>query len=391
VEALSFGFPFHVDPEHNLPMTERKHIVVVGGGIAGLSLASELAHDNEVTILEAEMQPGYHSTGRSAAVFVIPFVNDVVHRLSVASERFFVEPPKGFDRLSQRLTNVLVAEADNADQVTTFLDTWSRRCPWLKRVTGVEIRDEVPILKKEIVCGARDERSLALDVHNILEGHRRRLLERNGFIETRARVVEMSWQADRWRVELDNGKVLFGDMLINAAGAWATEVAELAGAVQVSLQPKRRTGIIVDTGVDSTSWPMIHVASGDLYFKPEASMLMVSPADETDSTPCDAQPDEWDVAVGMDRLNQLVTIDIDRPERTWAGLRSFVPDRAPVIGFDPQAPSFFWLAAFGGFGVQTSPTYSRMASGLINDESLPDDLEALRELVAPDRPNLDRG
>ena len=120
-------------------------------------------------------------------------------------------------------------------------------------------------------------------------------------------------------------------------------------------------------------------------------MLMVSPADETDSTPCDAQPDEWDVAVGMDRLNQLVTIDIDRPERTWAGLRSFVPDRAPVIGFDPQAPSFFWLAAFGGFGVQTSPTYSRMASGLINDESLPDDLEALRELVAPDRPNLDRG
>jgi len=258
-------------------------------------------------------------------------------------------------------------------------------------VTGAEIRDEVPILKKEIVCGARDERSLALDVHNILEGHRRRLLERNGFIETRARVVEMSWQADRWRVELDNGKVLFGDMLINAAGAWATEVAELAGAVQVSLQPKRRTGIIVDPGVDSTSWPMIHVASGDLYFKPEASMLMVSPADETDSTPCDAQPDEWDVAVGMDRLNQLVTIDIDRPERTWAGLRSFVPDRAPVIGFDPQAPSFFWLAAFGGFGVQTSPTYSRMASGLINDESLPDDLEALRELVAPDRPNLDRG
>ena len=246
-------------------------------------------------------------------------------------------------------------------------------------------------MKKEIVCGARDERSLALDVHNILEGHRRRLLERNGSIETRARGVEMSWQADRWRIELDNGKVLFGDMLINAAGAWATEVAELAGAVQVSLQPKRRTGIIVDPGVDSTSWPMIHVASGDLYFKPETSMLMVSPADETDSAPCDAQPDEWDVAVGMDRLNQLVTIDIDRPERTWAGLRSFVPDRAPVIGFDPQAPCFFWLAAFGGFGVQTSPAYSRMASGLINDESLPDDLEALRELVAPDRPNLDRG
>ena len=132
-------------------MGERKHIVVVGGGIAGLSLASELAHDNQVTILEAEIQPGYHSTGRSAAVFVIPFVNDVVHRLSVASEQFFTEPSKGFNHLSRPLPNVLVGKADNADQVVAFLDTWSVRCPWLCAVTGGEIRDEVPIIKKEIV------------------------------------------------------------------------------------------------------------------------------------------------------------------------------------------------------------------------------------------------
>ena len=388
---MSFGFPFDIDPEHNLRMGERKHIVVVGGGIAGLSLASELAHDNQVTILEAEIQPGYHSTGRSAAVFVIPFVNDVVHRLSLASEQFFTEPSKGFNHLSRPLPNVLVGKADNADQVVAFLDTWSVRCPWLCSVTGGEIRDEVPIIKKEIVCGVRDERSLALDVHNILEGHRRRLLERSGTIETRARVVGMSWHADRWHVDLDNGIALIGDILVNAAGAWAGEIAELAGASQVSLQPKRRTGIIVDPGVDSTSWPMVHVATGDLYFKPEASMLMVSPADETDWVPCDAQPDEWDVAVGMDRFNQLVSIEIDRPHRTWAGLRSFVADKAPVIGFDAQVPSFFWLAAFGGFGVQTSPAYSQMAAGLINDESMPEDLADLQELVAPDRPNLNEG
>ncbi len=371
-------------------MTERKHIVVIGGGIAGLSLASELARDNEVTILEAELQPGYHSTGRSAAVFVIPFVNDVVHRLSVASEQFFLEPPEGFNRLSQPLANVLVAEAEDADQVAAFLDTWSMRCPWLKRVTGAEIRDEVPILKKEIVCGAHDERSLGLDVHNIVEGHRRRLLERNGSVETRSQVTEISRETEGWRVVLDNGGTLTCDVLVNAAGAWAGEIAELAGAGEILLRPKRRTGIIVDPGVDSSSWPMVHLASGDLYFKPEATMLMVSPADETDWIPCDAQPDEWDVAVGMDRLNRCITIDINRPERTWAGLRSFVADRAPVIGFDVRVPSFFWLAGFGGFGVQTSPAYSRMAAGIINGETLPDDLEVLRELVAPDRPNLNR-
>ena len=371
-------------------MTERKHIVVVGAGIAGVSLASELSRDNDVTVLEAELQPGYHSTGRSAAVFVIPFVNDVVHRLSVSSERFFVEPPKGFDRLSQPLANVLVAKTEDADQVDAFLDMWSLRCPWLKRLTGAEIRDEVPILNKEIVCGARDERSLALDVHNIVEGHRRCLLECDGSVETLARVVEIGREADGWRIVLDNGRTLSGDVLVNAAGAWAGEIAELAGAVQVFLQPKRRTGIIVDPGIDSSTWPMVHLASGDLYFKPDATMLMVSPADETDWMPCDAQPDEWDVAVGMDRLNRSITIDIERPARTWAGLRSFVADRAPLIGFDAQAPSFFWLAGFGGFGVQTSPAYSRMAAGLINGEPLPDDLEALRELVAPDRPNLNR-
>ena len=222
------------------------------------------------------------------------------------------------------------------------------------------------------------------------EGHRRCLLECDGSVETLARVVEIGREADGWRIVLDNGRTVSGDVLVNAAGAWAGEIAELAGAVQVFLQPKRRTGIIVDPGVDSSTWPMVHLASGDLYFKPDATMLMVSPADETDWMPCDAQPDEWDVAVGMDRLNRSITIDIERPARTWAGLRSFVADRAPLIGFDAQVPSFFWLAGFGGFGVQTSPAYSRMAAGLINGEPLPDDLESLRELVAPDRPNLNR-
>ena len=364
-------------------------LLVIGAGIAGLSTASEAAADFDVSVIEAELQPGYHSSGRSAAVFVKPFINDVVHRLSVASENFFLNPPQGFEALARPLANVLVAEHGTESAIDDFLDAWSGRCPWLKRIQAHEVRELVPIIGNSVACGALDEQNLALDVHNLLDGHRRRLLERGGQLVANARVLDITRNASTWQVELEGGKSLSGDLLVDAAGAWADEIAVLAGVQPIGLQPKRRTGILVDPKTDVSAWPMTHVTTGDLYFKPEGPLLMVSPADEADSAPCDAQPEELDIAMGMDRFDKLTTAQVDRPVRSWAGLRSFVVDKTPVIGFDPNCDTFFWVAALGGFGVQTSPAYGPMAAALLRRESVPEEAFGVDTAsVAPDR--LDR-
>ena len=333
-----------------------------------MSLGMRATNDFDVTVVEAEFQPGYHSSGRSAAVFHIPFENDVVHRLSLMSESFFADPPETFGGVAGTLGNMMIATFEERHRVEEFLDTWTGRCPWLKRVVRDEMISLVPVLSPEFQLGVLDEKSKWLDTHALLDGYRRQLLESGGRLETSFRIVEIDDSKGFWTVTSNQGQTIEADILVNAAGAWADEVAQLAHVDKIGLVPRRRTGLRVHPSIPIANWPMCYLASGGLYFKPEGETLMLSPADAMVSAANDAQPEIIDVAIALDRLNQVTGLDFDRPAESWAGLRSFVDDEAPVIGFAPDHPNFFWFAAFGGFGIQTSPACSQIGCGLLRNK-----------------------
>ena len=351
--------------EHRLVGMKGDRIVVIGGGIAGMATAAELAENFDVTIVEQEFQSGYHSTGRSAAVLHLAFENDVVHRLTRLSETFYQSPPVGFARLAEPIDHIAFDTQEHRDLVESFVENWIESCPWLTLLDSNEIHTRAPLLGKQQVVGALDSKSMRLHVDAILQGYRRLFGEKNGKFLPSRRVLDIERTKSNWRLMIDQSNPIEADVLVNAAGAWADQIATMAGITPIGLQPRRRTGVIVDPQTDCTNHPMCYRASGGVYFKPEGPMLMVSPADTTDTVPCDAQPEELDVAVVIDTLNQCTTLDVKRPVNTWAGLRSFVSDARPVIGFDPSDEQFFWVAALGGFGIQTAPAYSKIASSLI--------------------------
>ena len=364
-------------------MPSKTRVVVIGGGMAGISSAARLAEDFDVTVLEQELQPGYHSTGRSAAVFHKAFENDIVHRLTCWSEPFFKEPEEGFEHAGEPMCHMLVGTHSDREAIGEFLAKWTGRCPWLYPMNETEIREHIPALDQSIQVGVMDEQSLKLDVHSLLTGFRKRLTACGGKILTQIRVESIGWNADRWCIAGANGTELEAEILVNAAGAWADSVARLAGVPTQGIQPKRRTALLVDAGVDISHWPMCYRAG--LYFKPDAGFLLVSPADETDTEACDAQPELLDVATTIERLNATVTLEIERPEQMWAGLRSFAPDRLPVIGFEREHEGFFWVAGLGGYGIQTSPAYSEIVKHLVQKQPLPDEMGIEEDLIAPSR------
>ena len=340
-------------------------VVVIGGGIAGIATAAELAYDFDVIVVEQEFQPGYHSTGRSAAVLHLAFENDVVHRLTRIAEPFYRSPPDGFGRLVEPMDHIAFDTEENRDLVESFIDNWIERCPWLVFLDAQDLHSRAPLLGEQNVSGALDSKSMRLHVDAILQGYRRLFAENGGTFLSSRRVIGIDRHQSNWRLTLTKSDSIEADVLVNASGAWADEIATLAGIRRIGLQPRRRTGVIVDPQTDCTNHPMCYRASGGIYFKPEGSMLMVSPADATDSPPCDAQPEDLDVAVVIDTLNNCTKLEVLRPVNTWAGLRSFVADAQPVIGFDPMDDQFFWVAALGGFGIQTAPAYSKAAASIL--------------------------
>lgn len=363
----------------------RPRILVVGGGIAGFSLAMQVSRQFDTTVVEAEFQPGYHSTGRSAAVFHIAFENDTVHRLSLESESFFLDPPKSFGTIATSLENMMIAKSEELNIVESFLDTWIGRCPWLQKLNGRDITARIPVVRTNFQEGVLDTRSLALDVHALLEGYRRTFVDSGGEVMTNRRLVELDDSGGYWTASFDQGNSLEVDIVVNAAGAWADEVATLGGVQPVGLVPKRRTGLRIQPDVDFKNWPMCYRATGDLYFKPEGSSIMLSPADATESPPCDAQPELLDMALAIDRLHECTTLKVERPHETWAGLRSFVRDELPVIGYAKDHSGFFWHAAFGGFGVQTSPACGKLGAEMLKGESSTGSIDVLKQSVSPGR------
>lgn len=360
-------------------------ILVIGGGIAGISAAAECARAGaSVTVLETEQQIGYHATGRSAAIFIRNYGNATLRALNAVAEPIFEDPGEISDTpiLSPRGELMVASEAE-----LPVLDAYLDGAVGVERLTGDEAAEIVPILRPEKIAGALVEPDArGIDVEQLLQGYARMLRALGGRIVTGAGVTAIRRAAaGPWHVDTARGTQT-APILVNAAGAWADEVAVLAGLPRIGLQPCRRSAAIIPApeGYAIDEWPIFGSIAETWYAKPEAGKLMVSPADEDPVDPHDAWPDDMVLAEGLDRFEQAVTHQVTRVEHSWAGLRTFAPDRTPVAGFDPRTDGFFWLAGQGGYGVQTAPALSRVAAALITGGALPIDA-ATRAALAPDR------
>ena len=355
-------------------------ILVLGGGIAGMSVAWRLAVAGaQVVLLEAEEQCGMHSTARSAATLTEAYGTDAVRRLSVASRAFLADPPAGFTGvpLLKRRGNLTVARAEEEALLDVQLSGGRVHVPAMSRIDPAEVLRMVPVLRPEAVGAAFIEPDMCeIDADALFSGYRRSLLAAGGRVVTNARSERIGRDGAAWWVDTPAGRFTAAK-LVNAAGAWADQVAELAGVRRANLVPHRRTALIVDAP-GSTNWPMVNDVTETLYFKPDASRLMVSPADATPCEPCDAQPEEMDLAIAMDRLQQMTTLQVRHISRSWAGLRTFAPDHSPVVGEDADAKGFIWLAGQGGFGVMTSPALSALGAAAAMGGPIPADIAAGR-------------
>ncbi len=342
-------------------------ILVIGGGMAGASVAAHVAESASVRLLEMEPHPGHHSTGRSAALFSETYGNETIRALTSASRRFFHSPPESFCTvpLVKPRSVLVAARSGQGASLQAFLDSEDRGR--LESVSADEAIELCPVLRREGLIGAAlDRQSADIEVHELHQGYLRLLKSRGGMVSTDAEVTALERYEDGWSVTTSR-QTLRAGVIVNAAGAWAGRIADMAGAQAVGLQPLRRTACLVDPppGSASDGWPMLLDVEEQFYLKPDAGKLLLSPADETPAEPGDAQPDEMDVAVAVDRLEQATTLTVTRVIRKWAGLRSFVADRTPVVGYDSRRTGFFWLAALGGYGIQTAPALSRLAAALI--------------------------
>ncbi|MSP49940.1 MAG: FAD-binding oxidoreductase [Alphaproteobacteria bacterium] len=367
-------------------MAETADFIVIGAGIAGASAAYELASDSRVIVLERESQPGYHTTGRSAALFTETYGNRAIRAITGASRAFFETPPRGFSEhplLTPRGT-LLIGRADQEASLALALAEGQRTLDAVSMIGGDELAAKVPFLKPGYAKAAVWEPDARdMDVHAIHQGFLKGLRARGGKVVTDAEVMGLAVDGDWW-VETRAG-IFKAPVVINAAGAWADVVAHMAGAKAVGLVPKRRTAFTFDVpaGVAVEKVPAVIDVDETWYIKPEAGRLLGSPADETPSEPCDAQPEELDLAIAVDRIEQALAFGVGRLHSKWAGLRSFVADKSMVAGFAKKTPGFFWLAGQGGYGIQTSPGMARIAADLARGRSLPQDI-ADRGLDAAD-------
>lgn len=354
------------------------NIAVIGGGIAGASVAFELSARAEVTLFEQEPICGYHSTGRSAALFTECYGDPVVRRLAIASRPFLEAPPPGFadSPLVSPRSFLFVGTADQAPALAAALDEFQAMVPSVTGVSGEQACALCPVLDLEVVAGGiLEPGAMDIDVHALHLAYQQAARSRGARILTRSPVASLRLTGSSWTIGTPDGDHE-ADIVVNAAGAWADLVGVMAGARPIGLVPKRRTAFTFRPpgGVDHRRWPMVIDVDEKWYFRPEGAHLLASPADETAMDPCDARHEETDVALAIERITAVTTMPIRSIERAWAGLRSFVADHRPVNGWDPEVPGFYWLAGQGGFGIKTAPAMARFAEGTILDGAPPADL-----------------
>ncbi len=359
---------------------------VIGAGIAGASVAYRLSAAASVLVLEQETQPGYHSTGRSAAMFMETYGTPTVQALTRASRAFYEEPPGDFAERPLLTPRGVMYLANGAQQA--LLESMQRSllagAPDARRLGREETLARVPILRPELVYGAILEPAARdIDVDALHQGFLRGMRRNGGLLRAHAQAKQAQRTHGAWTIALASGDMVHARNIVNAAGAWADEIARLCGAPCVGLEPRRRTAFTFAAPADMncTAWPAVVGIDESYYFKPDAGQLLGSPANADPTTAHDVMPEEIDVAMGIDRIQNVTTLSIRRPNHIWAGLRSFVADGDLVIGWDRRCDGFFWLAAQGGYGIQTAAAASQLAAALLLDLAVPDGL--LAQGIAP--------
>ena len=354
---------------------------VIGAGIAGASVAYRLSATASVAVLEREAQPGYHSTGRSAAMFMETYGTAQIKALTRASRAFYENPPQGFSEhplLSPRGV-LYIATPGQQDLLREVYDDFRSQSPNVTLIDAAQAVERVPCLRGEQICGAIEEPDARdIDVHALHQGFLRGMARQGAVLHNQAEVVSAAYADGVWTLTLADGRSLRARALVNAAGAWADHAAALCGASPVGLQPCRRTAFTFSgpPDVDFAHWPAVVGVDESYYFKPDAGQLLGSPANADPVAAHDVVPEELDVATGIYRIETATSLTIRRPKHTWAGLRSFVRDGDFVVGWDADAPAFFWLAAQGGYGIQTAAATSELAAALLTRQPLPAHLHA---------------
>ena len=341
-------------------------IAVIGAGMAGATAAAFLSADKRVALIEAEEVAGYHTTGRSAAIWIQNYGPPDVRALTRLSRSFYETPPAGFADvpLIRPRPVLLVASDTQLPDLESAIATGQG----IRSATIEEAHALVPALRQGYLAGAAiEEDAFDMDVAAIHQGFLRMLRANGGLLGLRNRAGRIERRGDMWEVETASGTVFRAPAVVNAAGAWGDHVATIAGVAPLGLQPCRRTAAIIDPSpFDVSDWPMIVDVGEGWYARPEArTRLMVSPADATPTHPHDVQPEELDVAIGIDRMQQALDIPVRRVEHSWAGLRTFTPDGSLAFGWDPLVAGFFWCVGQGGYGIQTAPAAGRFVADLV--------------------------
>jgi len=356
-------------------MNRSTEFLIIGGGIAAASTAYWLSRYGQVLLLEQESQPGFHSTGRSAALFMESYGTPQVRALTMASRAFLQAPPDGFSDypLLTPRGAMMVAEHGQDDMLSSHWDVMRQVTQKGRLLNMQEACDYFPVLRAEKILGGIYEPDASdMDVHSIHQGYLRGAKKNGAQLICDAQVTQIKRSSQVWHVQA-GGHTCEARVLINAAGAWADAVAEMAGVNPIGLVPKRRSALIFEPpiGLNCAEWPMTIGIDESWYIKPDAGKLLGSPANADPVAPHDVQPEELDIAMAIDRIQTMTTLEIRRPIRTWAGLRSFVADGDLVAGFDPQVENFFWVAAQGGYGIQTSAAMGECCAALARHQELP--------------------
>ncbi len=363
--------------------------------MSGASIAYELAEHHTVALLERESTLAFHTTGRSAATFVENYGDPVIRMLTSASRDFFTSPREGFDGpLATPLPLLVIADDAHADALRELHQTDPQQGTPTELVDGAVAEEINPLLRPgHTRLAVVDLAPMELDVHGLHQGYVRGVRQRGGTIVKSAGIVSATRRHNRWTLRDSSGRTFEASTVVNAAGAWCDELAQVLGARPVGIQPLRRTAFMVSAPQDGSigSLPMTLDASDTFYFKPDGAQFLCSPADETLQQPGDPRPDELEIARAIGMINEATTLGIRTVNSAWAGLRSFTADRTPVVGADPDIDGFFWYAAQGGYGIQMAPALSRVGAALATDHPVPGDL-ATRGLtgamLSPDRAAL---
>ncbi len=370
------------------PPMQSTDFLIVGAGMAGASMGYWLARQARVMVLERESQPGYHSTGRSAAMFMENYGTPQVRALTTASRAFFETPPPGFTAtpLLQARGALMFGNAVQREAVVTAHADALKLSPKSRLLNQADTLAMVPVLRPEVVdCAFLDPAAADIDAASLHQGFLRGIRAAGGQITCNAELLAASRGANGWTIHTSAGE-FHAAVLVNAAGAWADDIARKSGVAPMGVQPLRRSAFTFapPDGLDCRAWPLVMGVdeSETFYFKPDAGQLLGSPANADPVPPHDVQAEAFDVALGIHRIEQATTLTIRRPSHVWAGLRSFAPDGSLVLGFDTRADGFFWVAGQGGYGIQTAPAAGQAAAALALGRPLPDTVAAFG-LTAP--------